>query len=87
MGWSPVDVFERGEKMFSFARGSKEFYFSHSYGYSIDETKNVVAVTEDCGVPIVAAILSETIFATQFHPEKSQINGENLLINFLDWKP
>jgi glutamine amidotransferase len=56
-------------------------YFVHSY--SADDPKNVVA-TCDYGGPVVAAVERGPIWATQFHPEKSGVNGLRLLANFVD---
>ena len=88
MGWSPVAVTGEAEKLFfSAIRGKREFYFSHSYVYQAREGDSPVVATTRHGVEIAAAMLSETVFATQFHPEKSQLNGENLIAAFVDWKP
>ena len=87
MGWSRVEVSDLNNSLFDFVRGKREFYFSHSYAFSVKDSQKVVAITSDYDVPIVAAIISENIFATQFHPEKSQLNGEKLLLGFLKWRP
>ena len=87
MGWSRVEVSGLDNPVFDFVRGKREFYFSHSYAFSVKDNQKVVAITSDYDVPIVAAIVSENIFATQFHPEKSQLNGEKLLLGFLKWRP
>ncbi|GIW07983.1 MAG: imidazole glycerol phosphate synthase subunit HisH [Dehalococcoidia bacterium] len=62
------------------------FYFVHSYHFVVDDPR-VVAATCDYGGPFTAAILYRNMFATQFHPEKSQEAGLRLLENFLDWEP
>ena len=69
--------------------GGGEFYFAHSFALrpAAGEDGVLAATTEYGGVSLVAAVIRETVFATQFHPEKSQVNGERLLAAFLDWKP
>ena len=51
------------------------------------KTKNPfeIIATYEHGEKVTAAILKNNIFATQFHPEKSQENGIKLLSNFLNW--
>ena len=57
-------------------------YFAHSYHVvPVDET--VTATTTDYGYDFASAIWHENIFATQFHPEKSQAVGIRLLENFV----
>jgi glutamine amidotransferase len=71
------------------ARGLKQrpiFYFDHSYHFDPDDPA-LVAATSDYGGPFCAAIQQDNVFATQFHPEKSQETGLRLLGNFLDWDP
>jgi imidazole glycerol-phosphate synthase subunit HisH len=58
-------------------------YYVHSFHVKFDDLAPVVAVT-DYGGPIVAAYQLRNIYATQFHPEKSQQNGLTVLRNFLD---
>jgi glutamine amidotransferase len=60
------------------------FYFVHSYALEV-KNKSEVLCTVDYEHPLVAAVLRENIFGTQFHPEKSQDNGIKLLSNFLNW--
>jgi glutamine amidotransferase len=62
------------------------FYFVHSYHFVADD-RRAIAATADYGGPFTAAILWRNIFATQFHPEKSQECGLRLLENFLEWEP
>jgi glutamine amidotransferase len=47
----------------------------------------VVAARTTYGAQLVTAVRFETVFATQFHPEKSQVNGEKLIAAFLEWAP
>ena len=57
------------------------FFFVHSYYLPADTAS--VAATCDYGGPFTAAVARDNIWATQFHPEKSQQNGLRLLENFL----
>lgn len=59
------------------------FYFVHSY-YVVPEDPTVVAIETDYGHPFCAAIWRDNLFATQFHPEKSQVDGLKLLKNFAE---
>jgi glutamine amidotransferase len=58
------------------------FYFDHSYHLVCDDPHDVAATCE-YGGRVVAAVRRENLFATQFHPEKSQTTGLKLLRNFL----
>jgi glutamine amidotransferase len=60
-----------------------EAYFLHSYGYEGDD---VIAGTNHAGA-VTAAIGRDNLFGVQFHPEKSQRYGLELLTRFLSWKP
>ena len=59
-----------------------EFYFVHSYRMLPDNLRGQAAICH-YGSPFLAAYEHDNIFATQFHPEKSQSNGLLLLKNFL----
>lgn len=60
-----------------------EAYFLHGYAY---EGEEVLAMT-DHGRPVVAAIGRDNLVGVQFHPEKSQRYGIDLLARFLRWRP
>jgi len=62
------------------------FYFVHSYHLVCDDATSVAACCE-YGMPLTAAVGRGNIFATQFHPEKSQDNGLQVLRNFSTWCP
>jgi glutamine amidotransferase len=78
MGWN--DVFPEVEHPL-IRKG--EAYFLHSFAF---EGENVLATTRH-GQPIVAAIGSGNRIGVQFHPEKSQRFGIELLASFLEWTP
>jgi glutamine amidotransferase len=59
------------------------FYFVHSY-YAVPAEAGVVAIEADYGGPFCAAVERGNLFATQFHPEKSQAAGLQLLKNFAE---
>ena len=59
------------------------FYFVNSYHLKVADS-SLVTSTCDYGQPFVATIRKDNIFATQFHPEKSQTAGLKLLHNFLN---
>lgn len=57
------------------------FYFAHSYA-ALDAGESAIAICEH-GVPFVAALERENLFAVQFHPEKSGDAGARVLANFV----
>ena len=61
----------------------KWFYFVHSYAADLSPTNEIVAATCNYGSDVVAAVQSNNIFATQFHPEKSSDAGKIFLKNFV----
>lgn len=62
------------------------FYYLHSYYLKTDDLeKNIItSICDYGGVKIPATIHRDNIFATQFHPEKSQETGLKLLKNFIE---
>ncbi len=86
MGWNRIERTDCPGNLFASVRGKRDYYFAHSYTLRVDDP-GVVAAYTDYGEPLVAAIQWQTVFATQFHPEKSQLAGEKLLKAFLDWTP
>lgn len=83
IGWNNVKLLDKNLLFNSFL-GEPTFYFSHSYAIRYDKQSEVIAVC-DYGQIFPVAIQSNNIFGTQFHPEKSQLNGRILLENFLSW--
>ena len=59
------------------------FYFVHSYHFNVENEKDIAATVDYAG-PRTAIVQRENIFGTQFHPEKSQANGLQLLKNFVE---
>ena len=85
IGWN--DVQYSGENfLFNGLPEICDFYFVHSYYLNCDDQNDIVA-TCDYGGMITAAVRKNNIFATQFHPEKSQDYGLHVLGNFLKWNP
>ena len=83
MGWNNVS-FALKHSLWEGIEDNTRFYFVHSYYVDPDEA-NLVAATTDYGVKFVCAIAQESLFAVQFHPEKSHRAGLRLLKNFLSW--
>ncbi len=68
--------------LFKKLQNEADFYFVHSYRM-LPNGLNGIPATCEYGVDFLAAYEKDNIFATQFHPEKSQTNGLILLNNFL----
>uniref|UniRef100_A0A7C4EKU5 Imidazole glycerol phosphate synthase subunit HisH n=1 Tax=Thermodesulfovibrio aggregans TaxID=86166 RepID=A0A7C4EKU5_9BACT len=81
MGWNSVK-FKKKNKIFEEIPDNSYFYFVHSY-YVIPEDSKAVAGVTDYGVEFTSMMIQENIFATQFHPEKSQKIGLKLIRNFV----
>ena len=81
MGWNTIDK----EREVPFLQGIESgdfFYFVHSY-YVVPEERQWAATFTSYGKPFVSSIWKENVFATQFHPEKSQQKGLRILENFV----
>jgi len=82
MGWNQVESTQPNDPMLSGVTGKPYVYFVHSY-YVQPASKDVIWLTADYGSPFCAAVRRRNLLATQFHPEKSQRDGLQLLANFL----
>jgi imidazole glycerol-phosphate synthase subunit HisH len=80
MGWNQVKVCRRAPLLEGLNDGDY-FYFVHSY-YVVPKDRDVVALETDYGGPFCSMIWRDNLFATQFHPEKSQALGLRVLENF-----
>jgi imidazole glycerol-phosphate synthase subunit HisH len=85
IGWNEV-VQERAHPLWAGIPDRSRFYFVHSY-YPAPRDAALTAATSVYGVPFTCAIARDNIFAVQFHPEKSQSAGLQLLSNFVRWRP
>lgn len=83
MGWNQVHQQQEHPLWQGIAQDSR-FYFVHSY-YVVPLDNDIVMGTSDHGQRFVSALGRENVFATQFHPEKSQHAGLQLLKNFIGW--
>ena len=61
------------------------FYFVHSYYVAVEDS-GLIAGRTHYGLDFTTAITRDNLFAVQFHPEKSQKWGLQLLRNFVGWK-
>ena len=80
MGWNNIQVLNN--KYYSNLENS-DFYFIHSYHVKTTNDQDIAA-TVNYGFDVVASVQKDNIFATQFHPEKSQAAGLSLLKTFFD---
>jgi glutamine amidotransferase len=85
MGWNEVAQ-RRSHPLWSDIADKSRFYFVHSY-YPAPSDGALVAATCEYGAPFTCAVARDNIFAVQFHPEKSQSAGLQLLSNFVRWRP
>ena len=83
MGWSPVRQ-AMDHPLWAGIPDLTRFYFAHSYHPQPDD-RTTTAGTADYPLPFTCAVAGANIFATQFHPEKSQSAGLRLLANFVVW--
>lgn len=81
MGWNTVKIVKEVPILEGIRTGDF-FYFVHSY-YVVPVEDGAIATVTDYGKPFVSSIAKENIFATQFHPEKSQKKGLQILQNFV----
>lgn len=80
MGWNGLTI-ERDNPLLKGISSGDHVYFVHSY-HVVPEDETIVAARTDHGGPFVSMIARDNLFATQFHPEKSQQVGLQLLENF-----
>jgi glutamine amidotransferase len=86
MGWSVVEPAGPAVRFFQAPERMRTFYFCHSYTL-LTAAAEAIAARTTYDRSLVAAVFDGTVLATQFHPEKSQVNGQKLIRAFLDWTP
>lgn len=82
MGWNQVH--QAPHPLWAYIPQDGRFYFVHSY-YAKPDVTSVIAGTSEYPTAFACALAQDNIFAVQFHPEKSQAVGLQLLKNFLHW--
>jgi glutamine amidotransferase len=85
MGWNEV-IQERPHALWDGIVDRSRFYFVHSY-YPQPADRALTAGSCTYGISFTCAVARDNIFAVQFHPEKSQKSGLQLLSNFVQWRP
>jgi imidazole glycerol-phosphate synthase subunit HisH len=81
IGWNKID-YNKENILFQNLKDPVEVYFVHSYHMDCFDQKNIIA-TSIYGHKITVAVNKDNIYGTQFHPEKSQDLGLQILENFL----
>ena len=84
MGWNQVRPQLSDLAIFEGIQPDAYFYFAHSYYVEPQDQHGVAAVT-DYGSPFCSVIVTDRVWGTQFHPEKSGSVGLQLLKNFVRW--
>lgn len=80
MGWNQVHVEQRPPHLDGIEEGAA-VYFVHSY-YPVPDDPAIIATTTEYGTTFASSVWAGNVFATQFHPEKSQAVGLRILTNF-----
>ena len=82
IGWNQVDICKSDCPLYRGIPSGSYFYFVHSF-HPQPQDDSVVATRTDYGDTFASSVWRENVFATQFHPEKSQTVGLQLLKNFV----
>jgi len=82
VGFNQV-FFNNKNKLFNGLSSGTDFYFVHSYRMLPEKISRDISKTK-YGINFMSSFIKDNIYATQFHPEKSQSNGIKLLDNFLN---
>ena len=83
IGWNQVRIIKES-RLFNGIEDGEYFYFVHSY-HVVPRDEGVISSLTDYGTDFVSAIEKDNLWAVQFHPEKSQKKGLQILRNFLEF--
>jgi glutamine amidotransferase len=83
MGWNQIQPQAAGSKLFANLNCGENVYFCHSYFVKPKDMAIAAAVT-NYGVDFVSAVVRNNVWGVQFHPEKSQKAGLQILKNFVE---
>jgi len=81
MGWNDIGYTKNTAALFKGIPEHGDFYFVHSY-LICPENEAIVSAYTDYGIRVPAAVHQNNIYACQFHPEKSGMQGLRILRNF-----
>ena len=81
VGWNDL-VYSKESPLFHKINTDKNFYFVHSY-HAVTYEENIIAFS-NYGKDFTAAVQKDNIYGTQFHPEKSHVNGLRFLENYFN---
>jgi imidazole glycerol-phosphate synthase subunit HisH len=82
MGWNELRIQQSGCPLLKDVADNSYVYFVHSY-YCKPNDASVVCGTTNYGIDFCSMLWADNVFATQFHPEKSQAVGLKMLENFV----
>ena len=80
IGWNNIEISKNNE-LFLGIKNNSYFYFLHSY-YLKNNNQNYIISNTKYGENFISAFKNKNVYGIQFHPEKSHVDGEKLLINF-----
>lgn len=83
IGWNQLDIVRRDCPLFKGIENGSYVYFVHSF-FPKPQDPGIVATETEYGENFASAVWRDNVFATQFHPEKSQRTGLQLLKNFVE---
>jgi imidazole glycerol-phosphate synthase subunit HisH len=84
VGWNGTRL-KRAHPVFDKVRTGVDFYFVHSFHFSVEAEQHLLATVEYGDHEYAAVVGRDNILGFQFHPEKSQANGLRLLENYCNW--
>lgn len=83
VGWNNIHI-ANSNGLFKNIPDQTDFYFVHSF--YLKSSKEYITSTTDYGVDFVSSVNKDNVFGCQFHPEKSQKYGLEILKNFVNLK-
>ena len=83
IGWNSIEILQPDCPLYRSIASGSHVYFVHSF-FPKPTDASIVATTTDYGAPFASSVWKNNVYATQFHPEKSQQVGLQLLKNFVE---